>query len=455
MAEKEGFYWQRKPVAEKLCRHYVNEYSKDNPAIGRFADELHSRTSTEILHWTDHIIIPEDRVSRERLQSVGFESDNDQRAHLTVFRHPGALFPRIIISGKGASLRKGLAIRVESVADFLQVNGFRADIEGKPYSPLRRAVVSSKGDVGFVAVERHGDWQAEPLDSSPGNIERYISSREKWKSLPRSAGNEDQALDEILKAARELISTLGTGAAAHIVCACERDYWISRNNAAGVQKARQDAMGLGWANHDHHTFRSSRRHFSRLVELFSSLGFLKRERFYAGKEAGWGAQLMENTEAGIVLFLDVDLAPDEVAVDFAGESLAERGELGTVGLWCALHGDSILKAGMHHIAANFLFDRLISDIAAYNVEFMAPFSDFSYLKQAFSRAERWDVDPDRVTKLLNKGSIDDEKADRFLSHGALGSHLENIQRRDGYKGFNRKNVSAIMRRLDPRKREDR
>ena len=31
---------------------------------------------------------------------------------------------------------------------------------------------------------------------------------------------------------------------------------------ARIQKRRQDLLGLGWANHDHHTFRSSRAHFA-------------------------------------------------------------------------------------------------------------------------------------------------------------------------------------------------
>jgi 4-hydroxyphenylpyruvate dioxygenase-like putative hemolysin len=160
---------------------------------------------------------------------------------------------------------------------------------------------------------------------------------------------------------------------------------------------------------------------------------------------------MENSNAGLALFLDVDLAPEEVAVDFAEQGLAERDELGTVGLWCALHGDSILKAGMHHIAANAQFDRLKEDMSSYHIEFMSPFSDFSYLRQSFSKGEKWDMDPERVKRLLDSNRIDEGQADTFLRQGAIGSHLENIQRREGYKGFNQKNVSAIIKETDPRR----
>ena len=49
-----------------------------------------------------------------------------------------------------------------------------------------------------------------------------------------------------------------------------------------------DAARLGWANHDHHTFRCSRRYFPDLVRFMENLGLAKRERVYAGAEAGWG-----------------------------------------------------------------------------------------------------------------------------------------------------------------------
>jgi 4-hydroxyphenylpyruvate dioxygenase-like putative hemolysin len=103
------------------------------------------------------------------------------------------------------------------------------------------------------------------------------------------------------------------------------------------------------------------------------------------------------------------------------------------------------------MAAQFDFERLIGDLAKYGVEYMAPFSNFPYLKQAFSVAERWAVDPARMEKLVREKAVTSEQGERFLTQGAVGSHLENIQRREGYKGFNRKNVSAIIRDTDPRR----
>jgi hypothetical protein len=81
---------------------------------------------------------------------------------------------------------------------------------------------------------------------------------------------------------------------------------------------------------------------------------------------------------------------------------------------------------------------------------MRPFSDFSYLRQAFSRGEGWPVAAGRLDRLVASGKIDDEQRAMFTERGAIGSHLENIQRGEGFKGFNQQTISDIIRRTDPR-----
>jgi hypothetical protein len=44
-----------------------------------------------------------------------------------------------------------------------------------------------------------------------------------------------------------------------------------------------------------------------------------------------------------------------------------------------------------------------------------------------------------------------EQAEQFDKEGALGSHLENLQRHGGFKGFNQKSVSVVITATDPRK----
>ncbi|MDE1847278.1 MAG: hypothetical protein KGH52_04450, partial [Candidatus Micrarchaeota archaeon] len=221
--------------------------------------------------------------------------------------------------------------------------------------------------------------------------------------------------------------------------------------AGQVQKDRQDRLGLGWGNHDHHTYRSSRHSFTKMIGIFEAMGYTCREKYYAGDKAGWGAQILEHKICNIVVFTDVDLSPTETAIDFSHKGLQERKDLGTVGLWVGLHGESMLQAGMHHLEARFLFDKLKADLEKQGVAVMAPFSYFDFLKQAFTQGDVWKVDKGRLDRLMSKGSISREQYDKFLREGAIGSHMENLERDQGFKGFNKASVTKIIEKTDPRK----
>jgi hypothetical protein len=229
----------------------------------------------------------------------------------------------------------------------------------------------------------------------------------------------------------------------------ERRYWESRNHAGTVQKNMQDEVGAGWGNVDHHTFRSSRQNFASLIRIFELLGLNPRERFHAGAQAGWGAQILEDPDGRNVVFADVDLSEEEKDADFAHQGLELRDKLGTVGLWVALHGESILEAGMHHLAARFRFDDVRENLKSKGVRMMKPFSNFPFLKQAFTEPERWQVKNDRLNLLLKKRQLSEEQASAFARDAAIASHLENIQRGQGFKGFNQNSVSAIIKSTNP------
>jgi len=65
--------------------------------------------------------------------------------------------------------------------------------------------------------------------------------------------------------------------------------------------------------------------------------------------------------------------------------------------------------------------------------------------------ETWKVEKKRLDKLLKDDSISKEQYTNFLKQGAIGSHLENSQRRQGFRGFNQDSVTAIIKATDPRK----
>lgn len=447
----EAFQWKRQPEAENFILGALEQGLKANSSIAKLSQDLLDQTNTRLFDWLDHIIVPDTPQVRKILNQVGFiQQGNDQQS---IFSHPGAQLPRVYVQNS-KDFQLALAVIVDSIADYLMVRGFHRLIEGSQFGNFRRCLISIEEGVALWVVERRGMLTLQPTVEDSKTIFKYSQALEKWMTRERPLENEDQAIHQTIQLAQELIKEVGQHRAAWTVLEGERLYWQSRNAAGQIQKNRQDRLGMGWANHDHHTFRSSRRRFSQLVHLFELLGFHCRERFYAGEEAGWGAQVMENPICRLVLFLDVDLAPDEIVQDFAHEPLKELSKLGTVGLWCALHGDSILKAGMHHLEAQFMFDELTEGLGHQGIKMMNPFSSFPYLKQAFTVGENWSVDPNRVQSLLKEGKITKDEANRFISHGAIGSHLENLQRREGYKGFNQKNVSIIIKQTDPRLQEE-
>jgi hypothetical protein len=160
---------------------------------------------------------------------------------------------------------------------------------------------------------------------------------------------------------------------------------------------------------------------------------------------------MEQPVTGIITFNDVDLSPEELMGDFSHEGLTPRDRLGTVGLWCALHGEAMLQAGMHHLEAQFDFESLRDQLEREDVRTMKPFTNFTYLRQAFTEGERWKVSEKRIARALQAGYITNEQAQQFREQGAIGSHLENLERNEGFKGFNQTGVSEIISATDPRK----
>lgn len=433
------FDWTTHPGAQALVDRLVADVVAAGPRAAVLAERLARETSTHLTDWLDHVTAP---VDEAELRAAGFEPASGADA---LWRHPGAQLPAV-----HPAAGPGIALRVDDAGAFASAHG-GGEVTGSPLSGLRVALVSEPDEpVAVAGVERRA-WSCgvHPQEWPDAQLGAAARARELWATRPRTY-EVVAGLDEARRRASRMVGLVGPDLAASYAMAEERAYWQRRNTAAVVQHARQDRLGLGWGNNDHHTFRSSRPAFRGLIEVLETLGFALRERFYAGAEAGWGAQVLEHPGAGLVVFADVDLSPDEVEVDFAAGELAEAGRLGTVGLWCALHGESVLAAGMHHLEGQFDFDRLRDDLAGRGIGQMKPFSDLPHLRQAFTEPERWPVDRFRLEPLVASGRLDAETAERFATEGAAGSHLENLARRDGFKGFNQENVSVTMRATDPR-----
>ncbi len=454
------FDWKRHPEAEALVASWLDIALDGSLFLAELARRMKSEASTRLVDWVDHLVVTDRPGLNVRVLDADFAKSRITYplTGTTVYAHDGGMFPRVIVaSGAGPEVRE-VAIKCESVADFSRAHDLGLEAVGPPMGPYRYARLPG-GPTSVSVVERRG---YRGFDSYPGDLARVgrmtpqnardaLAARDLWHGRRRRFDEDVQGFDEADRVLDLMIERVGTDLACHLVFEAERAYWQSRNRAGRVQKARQDRLGLGWANHDHHTFRSSRRFFPRLISIFERLGFELRERYHAGEQAGWGAQILEHPTTGVVIFADLDLDPGEKHQDFAHDALPDLPKPNTVGLWVGLHGESILQAGMHHLEAQFDFDSLRDDLKAEaGIETMKPFSDFPFLRQAFTTGETWAVEPARADRVLAMGWIDSAQHAKFLTEGAIGSHLENLQRTEGYKGFNQKSVSAILQAVDPR-----
>ena len=444
-----SFDWPLAYAAEQLLRGVVRQFLERNSFARALSARMASETATDFFEWIDHFTL--DCGQEQTLKSVGLapaincETPEGQ----AVWVHPRATLPQVLLRRQPEAI--GIALRPESVTDFCGCHHLAGPISGEPFSQYRRVVVGEEHGTTLAAIERHAyrGFLEKPLTAP--ELQAVIKARELWLTRPRQFAQDAEGFKVVGEILNRVLGLVGPDRACQYFFENERRYWQGRNQAARLQKNRQDQLGLGWGNHDHHTFRCSRRHFIDLIEFLLKLGFQKRERFYAGAEAGWGAQILEHPTTGIVVFADVDLAPEETQIDFSSVSLPAGSRLGSVGLWVGLHGESFLEAGMHHLEGRFDFDSLKDQLERNGVYTMAPFSNFQFLRQAFTQGERWPVRPERLASLLSAGLITREQCERFRTEGALGSHLENLQRHGGFKGFNQKSVSAIIAATDPRK----
>jgi hypothetical protein len=449
--EPPKFDWPLAYEAEAFLRRYIGAFLGQNAFASQLAERMAIETGTDFYEWVDHFTLEPHRAAD--LLALGFApEDVPAPAGQEVYYHPKAMMPRVILTAGGevGETPVKLAIRPESVVDFAAAHDLTSPILGRFGARLREVEVNVSGDFTFTAVERLG-YRGFIIEQPTSDFAaKVVQARELWRARTRNFPKDSDGAAHAFEVQSDTFALVGRDISCELFFAEERVYWEKNNTAGRVQKRRQDSLGLGWGNHDHHTYRCSRPLFTELTKLLINFGFAKRERYYAGAEAGWGAQISEQPITGITVFADVDLQPDETQIDFSVIPLPQASKLGTVGLWCGLHGDSLLQAGMHHLEARFDFAALRTQLEQHGIKTMRPFSDFPFLKQAFTEGERWKVRADRLEKLRAAGLITAEQSASFLKDGAIGSHLENLERKGGFKGFNQKSVSVIIAATDPR-----
>ena len=407
---------------------------------------MHDHAGVDIRTLVDHWIFPREPEVLTSLRECGLAPTEVEGEE--VWEHPASRLPRVRTSTEIYCPR--LAIAVESVDAFLHAHDIDASARlGVVDSGYEEAhCPTPHGELRVVA--RQGYRGFSPSTMTGSDRETLASIRLTFDNRDRSA-DERTAIGSAASLFRAAASKVGQGRAVDEFFAAERRFYMARNAASRWQYGRQQDLGIGWANHDHHTYRSSRESFRGLLEFWDTMGFVARERFYAGADAGWGAQVLEHPVSRVVIFCDVDMTPEELGTDLLHTTLPESSTLGTIGLWCALHGSSIGMAGMHHLECEFDFSYANTLLTSNGHPTMKPFTDLPMLKQAFTEPEMWRITPERLDALEKAGHISHEARARFEKDGAPGSHMEVLQRWEGFKGFNKTGISSIIRDTDARR----
>jgi hypothetical protein len=448
MVTMKDWDWQLYPEAKLFLDGLIRSFLKVNHYADVLRGEIENTSSTRFIDWVDSLEVPADTVTGEELIRLGYAKENTIIAAGDVYIHPGAAFFPIV---RRADRVHRLSLKVDDLDRALAANHLgHKKISGEKDAPLRSAELNQVDGCSICAIERHGSRSFEIRPAT--DIDGYRTALNVLSSRKRTFGDDMDGMEDLGNQIAMLTDSLDRTRVADAFFRAERAFWHSKNRAGQVQHARQESLGLGWGNQDHHTFRCSRENFRKTVAIFEEMGMKRRERFFAGAEAGWGAQVLEQPDSGLVVFTDVDLGPEETHNDFVDQELGPLDRLGTVGLWVGLHGESVLDSGMHHLAVRSDFKSMRDELRAREITSMNPFSDLYFLKQSFTEAERWIPSKIRMDRLVEAGHIPEERRSRLLEHGAVGSHLEIIQRDRGFRGFNQGSVSAIIRMTDPLER---
>ena len=302
--------WPRRTAAAALVNSVISTVVDGHPFVHHLAGKLNT-IGVDIAHIVDFIVVPSEHFNHE-WTSAGFA--RQEGIDELGFACPDAQLPSVLVCPKSATYK--LYIRVESIEAFLNANNLQnVEIHGSPDADLRFSDELIPGSSCYL-VQRNGTRGYLVVSPSDSYAVAVDAVRDAYTNRPRTGDDltDTRGAQQAFIKAETLV---GTGRAVDEFFSAEREYWMSRNAAGRWQKSRQDTVGIGWSNHDHHTYRSSREGFQGLIQLFLRMGFNLRERFYAGADAGWGAQILEHPVSRVVIFADVDIEIDGLGKRFA------------------------------------------------------------------------------------------------------------------------------------------
>ena len=293
-----------------------------NAFAARLAERMRDETSTRFVDWVDHLVVADPPGLARRLHALGYARQAEPYAvGAPVYAHPGGVFPRIAVADRATAPRcREVAIKVESVAAFSRAHDLGLEIVGYPLGPYRVGRVAGER-TSLAVVERRGYLGFEPF---PGELAREgrmqphaardaLAARELWQGRRRRFDDDAEGFDATEATARTASSSWPARPTWPATSSSRSSATTGSRGTGPRRSRRRGRTGSAWAGRTTTTTRSAARAGSSRASSACSRRSASRSASGStpGEHAGWGAQILEHPTTGIVIFADLDLAPDE------------------------------------------------------------------------------------------------------------------------------------------------
>jgi hypothetical protein len=386
------------------------------PVTRVLADDLLEKCGVRLCDLIDHVGLPDQALPA----ALGWREDG-----AGVWRLRG--HPNLV-----SAPRLTVALRVEDLDRFSSQFAIGTQAEADFPAPSRRVRVDARDEICIDVVERNGRVDYAKRRVPQWRAQQARMHQQIFRTRRRSFRTAYSGLSETLRLVLAAVSDLGATWACDLFLRAEREYWQRRCTAGFLQWRRQQSVGIGWSNADHHGYVASRLHFLQTIDVFAALGFELGEVISAGD---WASQVLRHAGLNACVAVDVDLGPQERPDNIRKSPLNPLIWHGAAGLWSALHGESLLDGGLQRLGCRFDRGAIARLLRADAIDLLAPTSSRAAFFQQPTAAEVHPVDPKRVARLERAEFLNADQARVFAQEGALGAQMVIVERNDGFTGF--------------------
>jgi len=207
------FDWPLAYEAEKLLRERIASFLERSTFAQRLAARMTQETGTDFFEWIDHLVLSAD--GENALRETGFVRDDraETRNGATVYEHPQATLPRVMLRKGQRRSPSVIALRPEFIADFMARHNLSGEPEGEPFSRYRPVVVADENGVQLEAVERRAYRGFVPAPLQPADLKAILKAKELWQTRPRLFRNDAEGFQAADKILQRVLALVGPGLA--------------------------------------------------------------------------------------------------------------------------------------------------------------------------------------------------------------------------------------------------